>query len=188
MPRDEEPFDEEVPKPTLRRSRTSEKLENEANELALADLSQRFVDLPKKRLEEFGLPELLLEALAAAKKITSAPAKARHMRHIRGHFRAMDWPDLLRRLDAQKAGLALELEDSEAVRWATDLPIQGDRGLARFVEAYPNADRARLRQLLMNVVRAPEEKRTKARKQLEALVDGTIREALARGTLDEDTD
>lgn len=160
----------------LRPSRTSEKLKREANEAALAQLGKRMVSLGASKLAFLDLPEEILDAVEDARKMTSAPALGRQMRRIRGFLRDLDWTSMLRRLDAKSAGIAFDEEEGrpDAVQWSTELPLHGDRGLGRFLELYPNGDRKRLRQLAMNVARSTEAKRTKARKQLQMVIEGTI--------------
>lgn len=177
-PRDVPPVDSESEEPRLR-SRTSEKEERKASESALSELCKRMIALGAAKLGFLELDPEMLEVIEGARKITSAPALARQVKRLRGLLRDADWALYLRKLDAKSAGIAFEEDPAaaETIRWATELPIQGDRGLGRFLELYPNGDRTRLRQLLVNVARAPEAKRTKARRQLEMLVEATIRES-----------
>jgi ribosome-associated protein len=166
--------EEEAP----RRSRTDDKRERVATETALAELAERLLRVPPKVLAQLELDEETLQVLSDTQRIESAPARARALRHLRSFLRRGDWLTVLRRLDGLAAGVAPEaLSESEAAREAALFAAQGDPALARFVERYPRADRARLRQLMQNVRRVAEAKREKAKRQLEALIQATMDEA-----------
>src|SRR5690606_26359761 len=89
-----------------------------------------------------------------------------------------DWSLIRRRLERLHAGFTLESDpaeqSSEVQVWTDQLLIQGEPGLARYCEAYPRADRKRLRQLVRNALRVPEGKRVKARLQLERMVHADV--------------
>ena len=160
-----------------RRSRTDDKRERVATETALAELSERLLTATPKVLAALGLDDEALQAVEDTKRIQSPPARGRALRRVRSTLRGTDWLTVLRRLDGLAGGIAPEaLRDSEAARHAALLSAQGDPGLTRFLEAYPHADRGRLRQLMQNVRRVPEAKREKARRQLESLIQTTLDE------------
>jgi len=160
-----------------RRSRTDSKRERVATETALAELAERLLTATPKVLAALQLDEMTLQAVADTRRIASAPARARALRHVRSFLRGADWLTVLRRLDALAGGISPSaLSESDAARHAALLSAQGDPGLSRFLEEFPEGDRGRLRQLLQNVRRAPEAKREKARRQLEALIQNTLDE------------
>jgi len=160
-----------------RRSRTDSKRERVATETALAELAERLLTATPKVLAALQLDDMTLQAVEDTRRIESAPARARALRHVRSMLRGADWLLTLRRLDALAGGIAPSaLSESEAARYAALLSAQGDPGLHRFLEQFPNGDRGRLRQLMQNVRRAPEAKREKARRQLEALIQSILDE------------
>jgi ribosomal 50S subunit-associated protein YjgA (DUF615 family) len=160
-----------------RRSRTDSKRERVATETALAELAERLLSATPKVLLALQLDEMTLQAVADTRRIESAPARARALRQVRSFLRGADWLTVLRRLDALAGGIApTALRESDAARYAALLSAQGDPGLSRFLADYPGGDRARLRQLLQNVRRAPEAKREKVRRQLEAVIQNTLDE------------
>jgi len=165
-----------------RRSRTDDKRERVATEKALAELSERLLKVSSKVLATLELDDEAVQAVEDAKKIESAPARGRALRRVRSTLRDIDWVLLLRRLDVAAGGIApTALREGEAAQHAALLSAQGDAGLARFVEEFPEADRSRLRQLIQNVRRSPEAKRDKTRRQLESAVQSAIDEHAARG-------
>jgi ribosome-associated protein len=154
----------------VERSRTSMKWERVNNETALAELAQELIGLNEEMLSSIGVPERALETLRDARKIKTHSARARHLRLVRATLRSADWMDLRRRLDLRKMGILAAPSDERVSEWCEQLLIQGDPGLARFMEEFPNADRKRLRQLMRIVRAAPIEKRGKARMPLEQAI------------------
>lgn len=163
------------------RSRTSQKEVRVANERAMSALVERLVPLSDARLRVIGLDEPVVDAIRDLRTIESAPARARHVRLVRSLIRDLDWALIMRSLDRLGVGAGIEDEmPSEAARWAVELPIQKDAGIARFLDQYPDADRRRLRVLVMNVARAPDDRRDKPRRQLQQLLEATLRDAALR--------
>ncbi len=171
--------DDELPRGAADvRSRTSQKEVRVANERALSSLVERLVPLSAARLAVLGLDEPVIEALGDLRGIESAPARARHVRFVRSLLRDLDWALIVRSLDRLGTGAGIEQEmPSDAARWAVELPIQKDAGIARFLDRYPDADRRRLRMLVMNVARAPDDRRDKPRSQLQQLLEAILRDA-----------
>ena len=171
-----------------RRSRTSAKRERVANEEALSELVKNLIALPQRMLGELELPEFILDGIVDAKRIKDPSSLDRHLRHVRSLLRDLEWQPMLRRIDHLRAGLGQEEQvPTVSLEWAETLLIQGDPGLARFLEEYPEADRARLRQLVQNVKRTTDGKRAKARRQLEVAVANTLGRA-AHDAPDEEED
>lgn len=162
------------------RSRSSLKRERVNNETALFELVQELLPLSEARWVAFGVPQLAIDKLLDARKIKSHSARDRHLRLIRSTLRDGDWSLIRRKLDRLKAGLPVGEDAVPAaivVTWTEQLLVQGDAGLARFAEEYPDADRKRLRTLVRNVTGAPEMKRGKTRQALERAVQNEINRA-----------
>jgi len=168
-----DPEDDDAP----RRSRTDDKKQRVATETALAELAARLLTASPRALAALELDDDALSAVADAKLIESPSARGRALRRVRSTLRGTDWLTVLRRLDAWAGGMSPDaLSESEAARHAALLSAQGDPGLSQFLAEFPHADRARLRQLVQNVRRAPEAKREKVRRQLESLIQATLDE------------
>lgn len=165
-------FDE--PPPGVRpRSRTSRKDERVAGELALLRILERLIELPESRWAQLGVSEETQDGLKDVKKIKDPGARARQLKHARAALRSEDWTAVERRIEQFAGGQALEPLEQESplhVIKAAELVLQGDRGLARFVEEYPRANRARLKQLVRAVLDSSEAKRPRARSVLESAV------------------
>lgn len=161
------------PDPDTRRSRSSLKDERVRNENALTALIETLLKVPESKWSSLGLPELAQDALRDALRIKDPSASARHKKFTRGLLRDLDWPALALRVEQLRSGLAMSDSSSslpEHVERAHDLVVQGERGLSRFIEEFPNANRTRLRQLIKNVENSAEAKRPRARAVLEQAV------------------
>ena len=171
---------EEAPTPLpgqLPRSRTSIKRERINNELALSDLAVALVNQNANQLQALGLSDLAIEAINNARVIKTFSARDRQMRLIRARLRELDWMQIRVALDRRRAGyiLAPNRVGSEDARiWTEQLLVQGDPGLARFMEIYDTANRQRLRQLVRTVTHSAEAKRHKTRLLLLSAVEETI--------------
>ena len=106
---------------------------------ALQELGERLVEVPASRLGPMGLPEILLDAIALARKITAHEGRRRQMQLI---------GKLMRRVDADAVRAELDIDDDRhraetavmhaAERWRDALIATPDR-LTEFVQRYPQA-------------------------------------------------
>lgn len=128
-------------------SRTQEK----KKALELQKLGERLVALGPTQVRRLELPGKLEEAVLAAMSMTRHGARRRQMQYIGALMRAVD-PELLIKalagLDMAGNQAAEAFQKIEAWR---DRMVQGDdTDIERFMEAFPGADRQRLRQLCRN--------------------------------------
>jgi ribosome-associated protein len=114
----------------------------------LQSLGEDLLTLPWNRVEPLGLPEILLDALRAAKKITAHEGRRRQMQYIGKLMRQVDPEPIREAVAAFKLGHAkdsLALHESE--RWRAEL-IAGDEALQRFVAEHAGCDVQQLRSLV----------------------------------------
>jgi ribosomal 50S subunit-associated protein YjgA (DUF615 family) len=160
---------------TAYRSRSSMKDERVQNENALSALVEDLLKVSDTKWTALGVPEIAHDALRDILMIKDPGAQARQKKFTRGLIRAIDWPALALRVEQFRAGQGLsESTDPlpEHVERAHELATQGDRGLGRFLEEFPNANRTRLRQLIKNIENCSEAKRPRARSVLaQAILD-----------------
>src|SRR5690606_38891821 len=164
------------------RSRTSIKRERVSNELALSELALALLDLNAGQLQALGLSDLAIEAITGARLFKSFAARGRQMRRIRARLRDLDWMQIRAERDRRRAGYIVAtgpVRSEEARVWTEQLLVQGDPGLARFIEIYDTANRQRLRQLVRTVNQSGEAKRHKTRLLLLTAVEETIERQLA---------
>lgn len=170
-----EPEEASTPLPgQLPRSRTSIKRERINNELALSELAVALVNHNASQLQALGLSDLAIEAINNARVIKSFAARDRQLRLVRARLRDLDWMQIRVALDRRRAGFILapsRVGSEEARVWTEQLLVQGDPGLARFMEIYDTANRQRLRQLVRTVTHSAEAKRHKTRLLLLSAVE-----------------
>lgn len=150
---------------------------------ALARLAADLCKLSAKKLDQLGLPEEVVDAVGDARAITSAPARNRQLRQIRGLLRDQDWVKLRTQLDAlletgvvPGQGTAPADPASDAtLSWTLRLVGEGQAGIDAFIAEFPRADRTHLRQLVRAVHKAEGDRRLRAEKQLTAALRGFLR-------------
>ncbi|HVY31599.1 MAG TPA: ribosome biogenesis factor YjgA [Polyangiaceae bacterium] len=150
---------------------------------ALARLSSDLCGVSAKKLAQLELPDEVVDAIGDARAITSAPARNRQLRKIRGLLRDLDWVSLRTRLDTlletgvvPGVGAAPADPVSDAtLGWTLRLVGEGQAGIDAFVAEFPRADRTHLRQLVRAVHKAEGDRRLRAEKQLTAALRGFLR-------------
>lgn len=117
--------------------------------LELQKLGERICDLSQSDFKRLPLSETMLDAVAEMRRITSNTARRRHLRRLGKLLREeqletirafFDESDNLHQNSTQHFH-ALEL-------WRDRLIKEGDAAISGFLQAYPEADRQQLRQLV----------------------------------------
>ncbi|MFY7865414.1 ribosome biogenesis factor YjgA [Roseateles sp.] len=136
----------------------------------LQALGEELMNLPPSRLEPLALPEILADALRAAKKITSHEGRRRQMQYIGKLMRRVDPEPLREAVAAFKLGHAkdsLALHQSE--RWRERLLAQ-DAALQEFIAEHEGIDVQQLRSLVRaarkDAAAAPEQRSGRAYRDL----------------------
>ena len=150
---------------------------------ALARLASDLCGLSAKKLGQLELGEEITDAVSDGRAITSAPARNRQLRKIRGLLRDQDWMKLRTQLDTLlETGVVPGLGAAPAdpvsdatLGWTLRLVGEGQGGIDAFIAEFPRADRTHLRQLVRAVHKAEGERRLKAEKQLTAALRGFLR-------------
>lgn len=124
--------------------------------LEVLSLAEALVALPEGRLAKLPVPDALLPHIAETRRITSHIARKRQMAFLAKQMRREEDETLEAIRDALDAGgEASRIETAmlhRAESWRTRLLDEGDAALAELLEAYPQADRQRLRQLVRNAL------------------------------------
>lgn len=120
---------------------------------SLQDIGEELVALSAERLSALDLPQILLDAVLDAKRISKFGALRRQMQYVGRLMREVD-PDPIRaRLDAWKGVSTEETARLHRMeRWRTRL-LEDDRALEELLAEHPGADSQRLRALVRNVQR-----------------------------------
>lgn len=128
-----------------RKSRTQKKKEA----LSLQKLGERLLSLSSGQIEDMGLPQEMVEALAAAKNIRSRSARRRQLQHIGTLMRHIDAEPLMKALrDMQEGNRAKITAFKELETWRDEL-VSGNRDLLeQILKTCPGADRRHLTGLI----------------------------------------
>jgi len=135
--------------PPARAERPGETRLKEASH-ELQSLGAALAELSDERLAGLGLPEPLLDALQAYRRIRSHEARRRQMQLIGKLMRGADVDAARRAVDERRLGRAQDsLALHQAERWRAEL-IADDEAATRFASAHPGTDTQRLRTLVRN--------------------------------------
>ena len=145
-------FDDATPPSKTARKREAERLQ---------DIGRRLGQLSQEQLEGLDLPDDLYAAIADYRRFPSHGAKRRQLQFIGKLMRDIDSSVIEARLadlDGESAQARYQFNQLE--RWRDKLINEPD-GLTQFIDAYPDVDRQRLRQLLSKVASAKDETQQK---------------------------
>lgn len=140
----------------------------------LQSLGEELLALPPDRVTPLALPEILVEALRAARKITAHEGRRRQIQYIGKLMRKVDPEPIREAVAAFKLGHAkdsLALHESET--WRTRL-LADDEALQGFVAEHPAVDVQQLRSLVRaarkDAAATPEQRNGRAYRELFQLI------------------
>ena len=116
----------------------------------LQDLGVQLTKLSADTLKKIGLPEDLLEALLAHKKITSNGALKRQVQYIGRLMRDIDPAPIEDYLSKLRGDNAAHNALMQRIEQARGRLIASDDALTAFIAEYPDADAGKLRTLVRN--------------------------------------
>lgn len=121
--------------------------------LALQDLGAEIIELPADRLKRLPLPEQLLSAVLAARKITAHGGRKRQMLFVGKLMRKLEDEEvaLLRKTIAAftKTDAASVAQFHALERWRTRL-MEDDDALTALLQQYPSLDAQQVRTTIRN--------------------------------------
>ena len=120
---------------------------------ALQDLGAELVELSPERLAEVDLPELLLEAIDAARRITDFEGRRRQLQYIGKLMRTVDAEPIRAKLESWKSGSRAETARFKRIEHWRERLIADRTAMQAFVAEFPHADAARIRELVEAVHR-----------------------------------
>ncbi len=124
--------------------------------LSVLALCDQLVGLPDGQLAKLPIPDALLPHIVEARRITSHIARKRQLAFLAKQMRREDDDTLHALRDALDIGGESSRVDTarlhRAEQWRTRLLEEGDGALAELLDAYPHADRQRMRQLVRNAL------------------------------------
>ncbi len=124
--------------------------------LEVLALGEKLAALSDAQLGKLPIPEGLLPHILDTRRITAHVARKRQLAFLAKQMRREDDETLDAIRDALDAGGEAARRETalmhRAETWRERLLAEGDAALSEFVEAYPAADRQRLRQLVRSVL------------------------------------
>jgi ribosome-associated protein len=156
----------------------------------LQALGDVLVTMPKARLADIGLSELLLDAIEDFKRTKSFEGKRRQMQYIGKLMRGSDPEPIKEAVASFQLGHARNaLSLHEAERWRAEL-VADDQALTRWVADYPDSDVQKMRALIRNARKdaaaAPENRSGKGFRELFQFVKQALEGAADRDEGDDE--
>ncbi len=119
----------------------------------LQDIGVTLVGLPKEKLNKLNLPEVLLDAVNEAKRITANGATRRQAQYIGRLMRNVDTAPILEQLQRWEGKNTAENAYFHRLEnWRTRL-IADENSLSEFLQEYPGIDTQQIRTLIRNARR-----------------------------------
>jgi ribosome-associated protein len=116
----------------------------------LQELGEALVELNNEKLARLNLPETLLDAVVAARKITAHGGRRRQMQYIGKLMRGVDEAPIRTQLEIWNGDQRQETAELHRLEnWRKRL-VEDDTALPDFLDAHPDADVQRLRTLIRN--------------------------------------
>jgi ribosome-associated protein len=120
---------------------------------ALQDLGAELVELSEEQLASMSLPENLLDAVTAAKRISRFEARRRQLQYIGKLMRRVDPEPIRAQLDAWNAASRQHKVWLHRVERWRERVLADEAALHELVNEYPLADTHHLRMLVRNALR-----------------------------------
>src|SRR5262245_46877405 len=115
---------------------------------ALQEIGEQLVELDSKKLNEFDLPEILLDAIRLARPMNKHSARRRQMQYIGRLMQEVDTQPIQQKLDSwQQTSVHQTARLHQLERWRERL-LADEHALTEFAQKYPTADLQRLRSLI----------------------------------------
>lgn len=117
---------------------------------ALQEIGEQLVELDPKKLTEFDLPEILVDAIKLARPMQKHGARRRQLQYIGRLMREVDASPIQEKLDSwQQNSKQQTARLHQLERWRERL-LSDEHVLTEFAKQYPQADLQRLRLLIRN--------------------------------------
>ncbi len=122
--------------------------------VSLQKLAERLLEFSPERLSPLGFSGKLMDALAEGRRLKVANARRRHLRYLARLLSQEDGAaaeQFILDIDAKHAASTRQFHQLE--QWRDRLIEEGDAAIEALLQAYPDADRQQLRQLIRNARR-----------------------------------
>lgn len=119
----------------------------------LQKLGKKLLDIKPDVLDKMELSDRLRAAIDESKRITQNEAKRRHLQFIGKLMRDINVDEIRELIERQDAGSKAHAKHFHQLESWRDALIDNDKNLDTYLEAYPQADRQHVRQLVRNAKR-----------------------------------
>ena len=121
---------------------------------ALQTLGEELVKLNQEQLARIKLPDNLRNAIIEAKRINKRGGLKRQLQYIGKIMRSIDTMPVLQAMDTLKLRNAQSsAQFHQLEKWRDRLISNDKQSLTEVIQAFPNADRQHLRQLIRKAIR-----------------------------------
>jgi ribosome-associated protein len=148
------------------RSRTDAARERKQTEEGLMALAETLVGLNERQLGKLELAEGLLQRVEEARRVKDPAPRYRALRLVRAALRSDEAAEIQEKLDDLRDPSRRRTPNDALEQWRDRLIAGGEEDLTAFVEAFPDADRQQLRQLVRNARKAKESGRAEGLRPL----------------------
>lgn len=155
----------------------------------LQDIGATLIELPKEKLAKLDLPEILVDAIREAKRITANGATRRQLQYIGRIMRNVDTAPILDQLQRWEGKHTAENAYFHRLEnWRTRL-IAEEGLLSEFMLQYPNVDSQQIRTLIRNARREEAAKKPpKSSRELFKLLREITAESAQEALPDDDSE
>ena len=130
---------------------------------ALQELGVQLAGLPDAEMGQLDLPEDLVTALKALRRLSSRGAQVRQRQYIGKLMRSIDAEPVLAKLADRKRKHDMEIRHFQRIeQWRDRLIAEADKALPELLRELPRADGAHLTRLLTKIDRERIEQRSPA--------------------------
>lgn len=134
--------------------------EKKRRSTAIQKIGEELASYPISAVRSFNLPDFILQEFEELYTITKHEARRRKMQYIGKMLREIDIEPIRARIEEVQEGKAAQSADFHHLERLRERLIQGDKEvLNAVVEAYPNVDLQKLRQLVRNTKKEMEKQK-----------------------------
>lgn len=134
--------------------------EKKRRSTAIQKIGEELASYPISAVRSFNLPDFILQEFEELYTITKHEARRRKMQYIGKMLREIDIEPIKARIEEAQEGKAAQSADFQHLERLRERLIQGDKEvLNTVVEAYPNVDLQKLRQLVRNTKKEMEKQK-----------------------------
>ncbi len=138
------------PEDNIQQDTAPSKTQRKKDMHALQEIGEQLVELDQKKLSEFDLPEILIDALNLARPMNKHGARRRQMQYIGKLMRTIDVLPIQAKLDSwHQASMRQTARLHQLERWRERL-LADEHALTEFAQKFPTANIQHLRTLIRN--------------------------------------